>query len=150
MNNNFDLKKHFKNRYLKDAGLLTEAEQTKTKTNNFELGRLYKVLDKQYELVQRKVSTKYEEEVYDKLVKGFIDHIIEFDINYNFTLMDPGEISDLFVDWLQDNKYDNQPDTEEDNGEVDYEALKKATTLEKEYDEVITEIANKVRQNYGK
>ena len=150
MNNNFDLKKHFKNRDLKDAGLLTEAEQTKTKTNNFELGRLYKVLDKQYELVQRKVSTKYEEEVYDKLVQGFIDHIIEFDINYNFTLMDPGEISDLFVDWLQDNKYDNQPDTEEDNGEVDYEELKKATALEKEYDEVITEIANKVRQNYGK
>jgi hypothetical protein len=155
----FNLTRFFRDQYLAEADINTQS----IRTNNFEHDRIWKVLDRNYEMVQRKVSTKYNEDEYENLVEQFVQFLIKHDVNYNFSLMDSSEITDLFAEWIKENNLNNpspnDPDDEEyyvDEGEggemlgKKKTQLKTADELEKEYDEVITEIANKTRQNYGK
>jgi hypothetical protein len=159
----FNLTRFFRDQYLAEADINTQS----IRTNNFEHDRIWKVLDRNYEMVQRKVSTKYTKDEYENLVEQFVQFLIKFDVSYNFSLMDSSEITDLFAEWIKENNlnnpspndpddkelYEEDDETELLNDDVELKRkhdIKTADELEKEYDEVITEIANKIRQNYGK
>lgn len=132
----FNITKYFRNQYLTEAEISAQS----IKTNNFEHDRLWKVLIQKYEKVQRLVSTKYTEDEYDNLVKEFIDYMVKFDVSYNFSLMDPVEIIDIFVEWIEDNNLDNpdpnDPDDAEhfEDDELTEDEIQSAEDLENAYE----------------